>query len=301
MKFIQILLVVLVASLVGCKQGAAPTTTDAATTAAVKPLMTVNGQAITPEFFDFYVKNVAGKPASELTAAERTRALDSLARIYVLTQAAEKEGVLKDPENASRMELSRLSVLQAAAAQHYLKDKTPTEQELRAEYETQIADTPQQEFRARHILVQSPELAERVISQLNKGADFGKLAKSLSIDGSKENGGDLGWFSPNAMVKPFSNALMHGLKKGQFANARADAIWLSVIKLDDVREASPPSFDPSKEQLGQILQRKETPKADSDDLLAAAKIDPPLTPAADAVPAAAATTPATPSDAPAPK
>lgn len=300
MKFIQILLVVLVASLVGCKQGAAPTTTDAATTAAVKPLMTVNGQAITPEFFDFYVKNVAGKPASELTAAERTRALDSLARIYVLTQAAEKEGVLKDPENASRMELSRLSVLQAAAAQHYLKDKAPTEQELRAEYETQIADTPQQEFRARHILVQSPELAERVISQLNKGADFGKLAKSLSIDGSKENGGDLGWFSPNAMVKPFSNALMQ-LKKGQFTQTPVQTQFgFHVIKLDDVREASPPSFDQAKEQLGQILQRKKLQKY-SDDLLAAAKIDPPLTPAADAVPAAAATTPATPSDAPAPK
>lgn len=292
MKLTPLIVVAAALTLAGCKQGGAPAATDAtATTAATvaQPLLTVNGTAVSQDFFDFYVKNVAGKPAAELTAEERNRALDSLARIYALTQAAEKDGVLKDAENASRMELSRLSVLQAAAAQHFLKDKTPSEQELRAEYETQIADTPQQEFRARHILVQSPALAERVITQLKGGADFGKLAKSLSIDGSKENGGDLGWFSPNAMVKPFSDALMQ-LKKGQYTQTPVQTQFgFHVIKLDDMREASPPSFDQAKEQLAQILQRKKLQKY-SDELLAAAKIDPPLTAAAPATTDAAAAT-----------
>ncbi len=288
MKLIPLALTAALAVLAGCQQGAAPVADSAATAATTaKPLLTVNGTPVSEEFFDFYVKNVAGKPAAELTAEERTRALDSLARIYALTQAAEKDGALKDAETASRLELSRLSVVQAAAAQHYLKDKTPTEQELRAEYETQIADTPQQEFRARHILVQSRELAEKVIAQLKGGADFSKLAKNLSIDGSKDNGGDLGWFSPNAMVKPFSDALMQ-LQKGQYTQAPVQTQFgFHVIRLDDVREASPPSFDQAKEQLAQIVQRKKLQKY-SDELLAAAKVDPPLQAAE-----ATATTPAT--------
>ena len=137
MTLTPLIVVAAALTLAGCKQGGAPAATDAtATTAATvaQPLLTVNGTAVSQDFFNFYVKNVAGKPAAELTAEERNRALDSLARIYALTQAAEKDGVLKDAENASRMELSRLSVLQAAAAQHFLKDKTPSEQELRAEY-----------------------------------------------------------------------------------------------------------------------------------------------------------------------
>jgi len=126
MKLIPFALTAALAVLAGCQQGPAPASDTAATTAttAAKPLLTVNGTPVSEEFFDFYVKNVAGKPAAELTAEERTRALDSLARIYALTQAAEKDGALKDPETASRLELSRLSVVQAAAAQHYLKDKT---------------------------------------------------------------------------------------------------------------------------------------------------------------------------------
>ena len=128
-----------------------------------------------------------------------------------------------------------------------------------------------------------------MITQLKGGADFGKLAKSLSIDGSKENGGDLGWFSPNAMVKPFSDALMQ-LKKGQYTQTPVQTQFgFHVIKLDDIREASPPSFDQAKEQLAQIVQRKKLQKY-SDELLAAAKIDPPLTAAAPAATDAATAT-----------
>ncbi len=285
MKISRALLAGSLLALVACKQAGAPgSATDpmGAAAAAAAPVLTVNGARVSPEFFDFYVKNAAGKPAADLTPEERARALDSLARIYVLTQQAERDGLTKDAEVSQQLELSRLSVLQNAAARAFLKDKTPTEQELRAEYETQVAQTAAQEFRARHILVQTEPLAEKVLKQLSEGRDFGALARSVSIDnGSKQNGGDLGWFSPNAMVPQFRDAVLR-LKKGETSKQPVQTQYgYHIIRVEDVRESQPPSFDQAREQISQLVQRKKL-TARLDELLKVAKIEPPLsaTPAA---------------------
>jgi peptidyl-prolyl cis-trans isomerase C len=267
-------------------QSGAPAADPMGAAPAAPPILTVNGTAVSPEFFNFYVQNAAGKPAAELTPEERTRAIDSLARIYVLAQRAEKDGLTKDTDTANRLELARLSVIQQGAAQAFLKDKTPTEQEVRAEYETQIAQTPAQEYRARHILVQSEALAQRLIGQIKGGGNFNKLAGEFSIDtGSKANGGDLGWFSPNAMVPQFSAAVT-ALKKGEVTQAPVQTQFgFHVIKLEDMRDSTPPSFEQSREQVAQIVQRKKF-QQHLDALLKEAKIDPPLAAATPATPAA---------------
>ena len=100
----------------------------------------------------------------------------------LIAQQAEKDGLTKDPEVAARLELARLKLLQQAAAQKYLKDRTPTEAELRAEFEAQLASTPLVEYHARHILVSGEDVAQKVIEQLKGGADFAALAKRLSSD-----------------------------------------------------------------------------------------------------------------------
>ena len=60
--------------------------------------------------------------------------------------------------------------------------------------------------RASHILVSSLEEANKVIEELNKGMDFGELAKKYSSCPSSENGGDLGLFGKGQMVKEFEDA-----------------------------------------------------------------------------------------------
>jgi peptidyl-prolyl cis-trans isomerase C len=239
--------------------------------ASAKPVATVNGQALSSAQFEFFTKNVAGKKAAELTAEQRTQALDTLVRAEVVAQQGEKDGLDKQSDTVSSLALARLQIMEQAVMTNYLKDRKATDAELKAEYDTQVAALPKMQYRARHILVKTKDEADKIIAQLAKGAKFETLAAAQSLDGSKVNGGDLGWFSSANMVKPFADAVA-ALKKGQVTPApvQTEYGW-HVIRLDDTRETAPPAFDTVKDKLTQIVESKKF-KAYSDGLLAAAKV-----------------------------
>ena len=307
MKVMRFLVVGVMFALAACNKPAA-TDKPVEVTAAVPttpPLVTVNGKGISHELFDDYVKALTnGKQSSkDLSAEDREQIKDNLVRMELIAQQAEKDGLAKDPDVAARLELSRLNLLQQASAQKYLKERTPTEAELRAEFETQLASTPLVEYHARHILVSGEDVALKVIEQLKGGADFAGLAKRLSSDKtSAVKGGDLGWFSPTDMVKSFSDSVAL-LKDGEFTKTPVHSQFgWHVIQLLGTRDRAPPAFDAVQDQLKQIVLTKKF-RAYSDEMLKAAKIDPPLAssatsphpaaPAPAAAPAAPAPAPAT--------
>ena len=114
--------------------------------------------------------------------------------------------------------------------------------------------------------------ADQIIKKLKGGAKFEDLAKSQSIDGSKTNGGDLGWFTLARMVKPFGDAVK-GLKKGEYTQqpVQTQFGW-HVIKLEDTRDVTPPPFDQVKSQLSNGVIRKKL-QAYVDQLKKDAKIE----------------------------
>jgi peptidyl-prolyl cis-trans isomerase C len=233
---------------------------------------TVNGTPIARSVFEFYVKGVTGKPVSELTAEQRNFALDNLIRGQVTAQQAVKDGVPKDTDTAAMLELERLNVLQQAMSERYLKDKKPTDQDLHAEYDTQVALLPKTEYRARHILVATSAFAQQLIDRLNKGADFADLAKKESMDSSKSNGGELGWFTPDHMVKPFSEAVI-ALKKGDVTQAPVQTQYgWHVIQLEETRDTPLPPFEQVKDRLNNLVMQKKF-KAYQDDLMKTAKVE----------------------------
>ncbi len=66
--------------------------------------------------------------------------------------------------------------------------------------------TSAEQVHARHILVPTYGEAISVTNQLKAGADFAKLAAQVSTDtGSKDKGGDLGWFARGQMIPEFEN------------------------------------------------------------------------------------------------
>ncbi|HEY8508703.1 MAG TPA: peptidylprolyl isomerase [Steroidobacteraceae bacterium] len=236
------------------------------------PVATVNGTPLSNQYFEFYVKTVTGKTPAELQPEQRDQVLDNLIRAYVVADQARKDGVDKEPDTAALLELSRVNVLQQAASAHYLKDKQPTEQELRAEYETQVAALPQQEYHARHILVATEQFAQKLVKELERGTNFADLARRESMDTSKENGGDLGWFTPDRMVKPFADAVV-ALKPGEFTRTPVQTQFgWHVIKLEETRDVAPPPFDQVRQRLEQLVQAKKF-KAYTDELMKNARIE----------------------------
>ena len=291
MKVMRFLAMGAVLALAACSKPASTDKPAETTTAtpAQPPLVSVNGKAISNDLFEAYVKAVTqGKASSELTPEEREQVKEELVRMEVIAQQAEKDGLAKDPDVATRLDLTRLNLLQQAGAQKYLKERQPTEAEMRAEFETQLAATPLVEYHARHILVSSQDTAQKIIDQLKAGGDFATLAKRFSGDKSTaQKGGDLGWFPPDAMGnKNFSDAI--GLLKNNEVTStpiQTQYGW-HVLQLLGTRDRPPPSFEGVQDQLKRILLSKKY-RAYSDELLKTAKIDPPLANVPVATPAAA--------------
>lgn len=269
MKILKILPLAALMLLTACNKSGAPAATA---TPAKMPVATVNGMPITRPMFDYYVKNTAGKASADLTAEQRSQLLDNLVRGEIVAQQAEKDGLDKSGDTASLLSLSRMQILEQAGAEQYLKDRKPTDTELKAEYDQQVAAMPKMQYHARHILVSSQDAAQKIIDQLKKGAKFEDLAKQNSTDSSKDQGGDLGWFSPSNMVKPFADAVMM-LKKGETTAMPVQTQYgWHVIQLMDTRDTPVPAFDQVKDRVSQLLQNKKF-KAYQDDLLKTAKVE----------------------------
>jgi peptidyl-prolyl cis-trans isomerase C len=272
MKISRVLCVGVALGLVAC-QGGGSAAPDAAKDPGAETVATIDGKSISRNLLDFYIKAASGgRDPAEIPAEQRKEALDSLLRGFAVANQAGKDKVDQESEVSAQLELMRLEVLQRAVQANYLKDKAPTEAELRAEYETQIAQMPKTEYRARHILVQTEEFAKVAIDRINKGAKFDDIARRDSLDGSKERGGDLGWFTPQTMVKPFADAVM-ALKKGEMTQTPVQSQFgWHVIKLEDSRDVQPPPFEQVKDQLGNVVLAKKF-KTYADELKKTAKIE----------------------------
>jgi peptidyl-prolyl cis-trans isomerase C len=236
---------------VGCTRAETPDDS------AAKPVAVVNGQPISREVWNLYVKTRhGGKTPGDLTETQQTEALEELIRMYAGAQEAEKQK-LAEGEPKARLELVGQSALAELLYKKFSEGVEPTEAELKAEYDARITEAPKDEYHARHILVDDEAKAKDLIAQLDKGTSFEQLAKDNSKDGSSTEGGDLGWFNANQMVKPFSDAVQQ-LEIGKYTATpvKSEFGW-HVIKLEEKRATTPPPFDAVKAQLGPLVNQKK--------------------------------------------
>lgn len=121
---------------------------------------------------------------------------------------------------------------------------------LKKRYDAFVKENPpQDELRARHILVADEKIAKAIIADLNKGQDFAKIAREKSTDGSAKEGGDLGFFTEGDMVAEFSSAAFK-LKPGEYTKEPVKTQFgYHVIKAEERRKTTPPAFDEVKEQM----------------------------------------------------
>ena len=131
-----------------------------------------------------------------------------------------------------------------------------TDAALQARYQEFLKENaPGEEVHARHILVKTEAAAKAIIKQLQGGADFEKLAKEKSTGPSGKNGGDLGYFTFERMVPPFSKAAFQ-LKPGSITQAPVKTRFgWHIIKSEDKRATKPPSFAATKTQMAEEVRK----------------------------------------------
>ncbi len=255
-------------ALAACQPKASAPAADADTSSTVA---TVNGQPITRDFYEYYVKSLSGKPSAELTADIRGKLLDNMVHGEVIAQEATRQGLDKSGDTPYILELSRLQLLGQALGERYLKDKKPTDAEVHADYEAYVAAAPKLEYHARHILVATEPFAEKLVQRLEHGEKFEDLAKAESMDPSKSNGGDLSWIRPEQVPPEFMKAVA-ALKPGEFSKTPVQTPFgWHIVQLVETRPLAPQSFDDRKQRIEQELERKKF-KDYVDELMRSAKI-----------------------------
>lgn len=213
----------------------------------------------------FYENPPAGvtKPSAEIISDQvlsrlvANRLIGSLAEKYKATVLAEDTAKFKsdllaqfENEDAARKELQDRY---GWTLEKYLKkvgEPILLEQKLQEviKQQTNFYDGKyaESEVSARHILfmvedkkddAKIKKQAEDVLARIKKGEDFAALAKQYGSDSTKDNGGDLGWFSKGMMVPEFEDAVFK-LEPGQLADNLVQTQYgYHIVKLEEKRSA----------------------------------------------------------------
>ncbi len=222
--------------------------------------LVVNGVTIPQSRVEAMKKELEaqGQPATP----DRDQAIkEELVSREVLAQAAQKRGLDKNSEVQAQMDMAKQAVLVRALFENEIKAHPVSDADLEKQYEQFKGSMGTNEYKVRHILVDKEDEAKAIIDQLNKGADFAKLAKEKSKDpGSKDNGGDLDWGPAARYVKPFADAVQ-SQPKGKVSQAPVKTDFgYHVILVDDVRPLKVPTFAEIKDQFRQRAQQQQIQK-----------------------------------------
>ena len=234
--------------------GGAQTTTEAAPSDVV--VAKVNGEDVyLSELLDAYSQL---PPQAQQMGVETIYPflLERVIDQKLLGLAAAKSIAPDDPEVQEQMAMLRERVEMQVYFTRELEQKV-TEESIRDGYEQFLKDNPPtEELHARHILVETEEKAKEVLSEIQGGKDFAEAAKEHSTGPSGPNGGDLGYFGADAMVKPFADAAF-AMQAGEISSApvQTEFGW-HLIKVEDRRETPQPAFDEMRDQISQQLSQE---------------------------------------------
>ncbi|MDJ0941052.1 MAG: peptidylprolyl isomerase [Woeseiaceae bacterium] len=227
------------------------------TFANAETVLTVNGADIDSSVIELYIESRSQRPAAQVVGAERDSLIEELTDIYLLSTQPRADELASEGRTAAQLELQKRGILAQVVATDFIANNTATDEEILEEYGRQIELAPPKQFKARHILVESQAAAVDLITQLDEGADFIELAKENSTGPSGPNGGDLGWFSPNQMVKPFSDAVA-AMEDGAYTPepVQTQFGW-HVILREESRDAEPPTLEGVRDVIKQRIEQQK--------------------------------------------
>jgi len=230
-----------------------------------KVVAVVNGKKVTVKDVNIYLQGLTGDNRIKLQQLPAQH-VGQFVKQYVDTLVLYKKA--KSVEKTPQFQ----ALIKKMAVDYWLKQKLMntkiSDNEIKEFYEKNkdiyFKTTPK--VKARHILVKDEKTAEKLINELKglKGKaleeKFAALAKKYSTGPTKVNGGELGWFSPKQMVKPFAKAVEE-LKPGQITLKPVKTRFgYHVILVEDKNTKNYMPLNQVKLQIVEYLKRVKLQK-----------------------------------------
>jgi peptidyl-prolyl cis-trans isomerase C len=215
---------------------------------------TVNGSDITGRDLALAI-DVLGAEIERIPEQMRLTVLvDVIINQRLFAEVARSAGVESDENYKRRLQFFDGKALRDTYIESVLADEI-TEEQISARYDEEIGKLePQEEMRARHVLVETRAEASVIASLARGGADFGELAVEHSTGPSAPRGGDLDYFAADRMVPEFSEAAA-ALAVGEISDPVESEFGWHVIKLEDRRQRPPPALADVHDHMKALVLR----------------------------------------------
>jgi parvulin-like peptidyl-prolyl isomerase len=178
----------------------------------------------------------------------------------LLTKEAEDKKIGESKTFQEKLNMAKTQMMQQELMEAKIKDSV-TDAAIEQEYKRFVESIKgQDEIKVAHMLVDTKEKALEIKKKLAKGTKFASLVKEYSKDeGSKNNGGDIGYVMKGQLVPEFESAAF-AMKVGEVSEPVKTQFGWHVIKVVDKRPVKVPALEDEKANIQARLARSEVEK-----------------------------------------
>jgi len=227
------------------------------------PMATVEGKTIYSSDLDALIKQLPQEQANQFLSREGRRQLLEELIAQELFYLEAKEAKVDESEEFKKMvKDAEEKLLKTHMIAKFMMDVTIPDEDV----ETFYKENPEQfiapdSVRASHILLPAEQQAVDIIAEIKAGKSFEDAATEYSVCPSKDNGGDLSYFSRGQMVPEFEEAAF-ALEIGEMTEVPVKTQFgYHVIKLTDRKETQTIPYDAIKDNARNFLLREKQNKA----------------------------------------
>lgn len=227
-----------------------------------KILAVAAGHEITEEELNVLIRNYPPEQQMYLSDPRaRAQVLEQLIAFHLFARMAEEEKIMESEEYQTMIEKMKIELASHMAATQTIEGIAVTAEEEEEFYrQNKSAFGQSEQVSARHILVDSEELAKKAAAEIASGKAFPDAAREYSTCPSKEKGGDLGYFSKGQMVPEFEKAAFEGEPNTVIGPVKTQ-FGYHLILVEDKKAAEEVSFTQVQEQIHQQLIQEKQRKA----------------------------------------